>query len=267
MEIEKHLQNLNLEPQKQELTGPKGGDKSFEVAIRGTHITNESIEQIKKVLRLVMVKIGLRAANWPTDEEKLILIEHIITNYGGHTTKEILLAFDMGIAGKLDFEEKESIQCYENFSCLYFSSVMNAYRRWAKDQHKQIKPKMIETEGEKLTDETMKDWYEETKNQVKNRKCTVEFIPLQLYDWAVNNSMIFADNKTKWSYLGMAIEHREAKLYADVSMDETAENKRLFKDFMEMKKAGCFEGEEKTILINLARKMILFDAFLKENPF
>lgn len=111
---------------------PAGGE--LEKALGSVLIRNATQEQIKEVLRLVMIKIGLRAQNWPTDEEKLVLIEHIITGFGGHTTREIKLAFDMAIAGKLEVE----VNSFENFSCLYFSNVMNAYRLWAKEEFKEL---------------------------------------------------------------------------------------------------------------------------------
>lgn len=105
---------------------------SLEIALKSDKIIISSLEQIKEVLRLVMIKLGLRAQNWPTDEEKHVLIHHIIKEYGGHTLDEIKLAFDMAISQKLEVE----VNCYENFSCLYFSNIMNAYRVWAKQKYK-----------------------------------------------------------------------------------------------------------------------------------
>lgn len=88
-----------------------------------------------------MIKIGLRSANWPTPEETAVLIEHIYSNYPGHTVAEIKLAFDMAISGKLDVEAN----CYESFSCWYFSSIMNAYRDWAAQEYRQsVKPEPVE---------------------------------------------------------------------------------------------------------------------------
>lgn len=88
---------------------------------------NCQFEELKEILRFVMIKVGLRAQNWPNDLEKLVLFEHIISNFGGNRIEEIKLAFDMAIGGKLDCE----VNCYENFSCYYFSTIMNAYRRWS----------------------------------------------------------------------------------------------------------------------------------------
>jgi hypothetical protein len=102
-------------------------EEKFAGALTGIKLSKIRYEDAKEVLRLVMLKIGLRAANIPVEEDKAILISHIAVNYGNHTLDEIILAFDLAIAGKLGIE----VNCYENFSCLYFSGIMNAYRVWA----------------------------------------------------------------------------------------------------------------------------------------
>lgn len=76
--------------------------------------------------------IGLRGENYPKGLDKDFLHTYILENYGGHTGAEIRLAFTMAIQGKLDLEEKD-VTCYENFSTLYFSRVMSAYRGWASE--------------------------------------------------------------------------------------------------------------------------------------
>lgn len=133
------------------MTKQKTGDESqLELAIKTPPISKCSVDEIKQVLRLVMIKVGLRSQNWPEEQEKAVLIEHIVSNYGGHTVAEIKLAFELGIAGKLQFGENESIVAFENFSCLYFSSVMNAYRRWSAQVYRQIEPNLIEKPPQKI---------------------------------------------------------------------------------------------------------------------
>jgi len=123
---------------------------TFEQAIKGAKVKDD-LNGLKESLRLIMVKIGLRAQNWPDDLEKAVLLEHIATNYGNHTTDEIRLAFDMAIADRLDID---TVNCYENFSCVYFSGIMNAYRKWASVQHKEIKPVLtLPPMMEEITDE------------------------------------------------------------------------------------------------------------------
>ena len=79
-----------------------------------------------------MVLVGVRAQNLPNDHEKTILVNYIKKNYGGHTAEEIKLAFEKAINGELEVDAT----CFENFSVLYFSKVMNAYREWAVSQIK-----------------------------------------------------------------------------------------------------------------------------------
>ena len=85
-----------------------------------------------------MMKVGLRATNLPNDLEKLVLYEHIVTNYGGNRLNEIVLAFDFAIKGELADGDGVVIDanCYENFSCLYLSRIMNAYRFWSRQEIK-----------------------------------------------------------------------------------------------------------------------------------
>ncbi len=128
------LLNQNLELARQEQSPSKLGEGQLIQAIQtSSRIAQAPYDEIVKVLRLSMLKVGLRAANLPSHEETAVLISHIITNYGGNTVAEIRLAFDMAISGKLDVEAK----CYENFSCAYFSEIMNAYRAWAVQEYRQ----------------------------------------------------------------------------------------------------------------------------------
>lgn len=119
------------------MTQQRNSDElSLEKAIQSPIIIRAKLEELKQVLRLVMIKIGLRGQNFPTDEEKAVLIDHIISNFGGHSIDEIKLAFDMALAGKLQIED---IKCYENFSCAYFSTIMLGYRKWSEDAYKSLK--------------------------------------------------------------------------------------------------------------------------------
>lgn len=85
-----------------------------------------------------MYKLGIRENNWPNAIEQLVLFEHIVEHYFGHRLDEIRLAFDMAIATGLPDENGEvvDVNAYENFSCLYFSKVFSAYRRWSAQEYK-----------------------------------------------------------------------------------------------------------------------------------
>lgn len=132
----------NSELQRQE---PKpSGDGKFVAAIQNTKIAAVSdLEPIKQALRYAMMLVGVRGQNLPDEAEKAVLLNHIIQNYGGHTSEEIRLAFEMAVSGKLGLPLDE-VKCYENFSCLYFSTIMNAYRAWAQQEFRYIEKQLVE---------------------------------------------------------------------------------------------------------------------------
>lgn len=116
------------------------GDEKFALAVQGQRIASVSdLEPLKQVLRYCMALVGVRAQNLPDEANKAVLLHFIKNNYGGHTPEEIRLAFDMAVSGKLGLP-LDQVKCYENFSPLYFSTIMNAYREWAKAEYVQLKP-------------------------------------------------------------------------------------------------------------------------------
>jgi hypothetical protein len=115
------MENWGL--QKHESTVPQTGEQRFLQAKSAVKISDCDHERIAEALRLVMVKIGLRAANWPSPMEKVILIDHVVQNFPKNTVEEIKIAFDWAIDGRTGAE----VNCYENFSCAYFSGIMKAY--------------------------------------------------------------------------------------------------------------------------------------------
>lgn len=132
-----------------------GDDRKLEMALHSPLIKDANIDVIKESLRLVMVKLGLRAQNWPNDLEKVILIQHIVENFGGNTVEEIRLAFEMAIGAKLEIDPKD-VNCYENFSCVYFSRIMLAYRAWSVESFKSM-PDQTPIEQRIFTQEELDD--------------------------------------------------------------------------------------------------------------
>lgn len=105
------------------------------MAISKPRIVNEPVETLKESLRQIFFLIGLREEQIPADEEKGFLIQYIVENYGGHTPDELKLAFKMAIQGRLKIDYKE-VKCYGIFSPMYFTSILDAYREWAREQIK-----------------------------------------------------------------------------------------------------------------------------------
>ena len=102
-------------------------------------VRQRSEEDLKEVLRYVMLLVGLRGNNMPTDEEKYVLLNFIRSNFGNLTPEEIKLAFEYAIAGKFEID----VKCYENFSCEYFGRIAKAYIEFSRNEVK-VKPKEIE---------------------------------------------------------------------------------------------------------------------------
>lgn len=242
----------------QELTQLKTGEESLFIdALRYAPIKKAHEDLIKEALRYAMVKIGLRSQNWPQDEEKSLLINHIRREYGNHTVAEIRLAFDMAISGKLDFLSGESVNCYENFSCLYFSSIMNAYRKWAAQVHCQLQPEhtKIDSVTEDTSDESMEKWLIETKKSIYS----VDLLPVMLYDWLEQNGRIKKTVAEKHEYLQEAVMYRQSKLIKALEEQISQDNRDALQKFNRMKESGEFTGPEVSILKALAKKIILFE--------
>jgi hypothetical protein len=245
-----------------------GEENAFTIALQQQPINKSTVEDLKQVLKLAMLKVGVRANNLPKDEEKAVLIEHIISNYGNHTPMEIKLAFDMAISGKLDDLDAKGnvidleVNCYENFSCLYFSKIMNSYRRWARQTHNQLKkdyPKMI-AEKFTLDDEEKAEWMMEWKQK---DDIILELIPLIFYDWMSDKNLIKITAKQKWEYTERATAQIKADLFNETQIVKTNNDAYIaYSKFCNMEKDG-FTGEYKGRIVNRAKRLIIFD-YLKD---
>lgn len=237
-----------------------GDEKSFILAIRQTPINKSTVEDLKQVLRLAMIKVGLRAQNFPSDIEKVVLIEHIMTEYGRHTPAEVKLAFDMAIAGKLDLLEKE-ITCYENFSCLYLSKILNAYRRWASEAYSTLKKENTMSITQELEPMEMIDWIEEWK---KKPDIIVDLIPLSFYDFLTTTEQIYVNDEMKWDYWDKAIQAIKTELNMAIPACRTTDASKAFTEFESMYADKKYTAKMKDRISNKAKKLIVFDYFRKK---
>lgn len=210
---------------------------------------------------MIMLKLGIRSQNLPSEEEKKVLISHIYTHYGEHTVQEVKLAFEMGMEGKLEVK----MEAYENFSCLYFSTVMNAYRDWARKEIKHVSNTFMdrikeeeEKPKESLSDKTYEEWMEDQRKKI-NEGMIVDLVPMMLYDYAIGKGLISPSNQQKKECLVIAAKYMQGKLNANV---EDRDSAREAKEFNEMMGKGEITGKWVDTLKVLAKKQILYD-FLK----
>lgn len=252
----------NRELAKLEPALPVSGDtRSLSAALITAKIRSAPLEEIKQVLRYAMVKIGLRAQNWPSDLEKQVLVEHIWKEYGGHGVDEIKLAFDMAIAGKLNVEAN----CYENFSCLYFSTIMAAYRAWAKEEYKQIdkpSPDALPAPKEDLSDKAMQEWLIDSRKKVCAGGYSFQFLPMMLYRWLAKNGKMNLTAGKKAQYLQKAVEYRRGLYLESLEKCEDSAVRGRLRAFCTMMETGEVTGDEIDTVEGITRRMILFDYLL-----
>lgn len=235
-------------------------------AIEDTKIFRCEEEELSKVFFYVMTKVGLRAGNMPDAEEWVILHDHVRKLCGHYTLAEIRLAFDMAVDDKLDLT-KEEVKCYENFSCLYFSTIMNAYRRWAREEIKHLpkKPVLMIENRESMSDEAMRQWLASTVQKVRNDPhYPIEFVPSMLCDWLEAKGKIAISPERVAQYLGRATDLRRSILKKRYSDNPSVANKNNLKDLDEMLEycqgdLAKVEGAEVEIIKSLVKRLVLHD--------
>lgn len=246
-----------------------GEQDAFTNALQQNKIVRSTIEQISDVVKFVMLKVGIREKNLPAKEEKQALIDHILCNYGNHTPAEIKVAFDLALAGRLDDRNAKGepidldVVCYfDNFSCIYFSKIMNAYRRWARDNYTQLKkePLMIAEIEEPEPIETL-----DMINEWQQRKeIVVDLIPLFFYDFMVTTEMIEVNDDIKWSYWDKAIQAIKTELNMAIPACRTTDALKAFTEFETMYAEKKYTPKMKDRISNKAKKLIVFDYFRKK---
>lgn len=106
----------------------------------------------------------------PSDLERQVLIDFIVSSYGGMVAEEIKNAFKMACSGKFEVETNH----YQNFSAEYLGRIMKAYNEWrAKKlgyaQAAEVKPYVplvaTEEENEAWLDTFRKPWRRSKQNQ------------------------------------------------------------------------------------------------------
>lgn len=226
-------------------------------------MVESNVEEIKQVLRYAMIKVGLRAQNFPTDEEKEILIAHVVQNFGYHTTEEVKLAFDMAISGKLELDE---VKCYENFSCLYLSQIMVGYRVWATQTNAQIKREdeshraLIEGKPIELTEIDYLELYIATKADVLAGVIDHNLVPDMLYDWMERKGTIKLTQKRKVEFFNLAAT-KKLERYRDWLAENPTNNiaHYTYNSYRVDYEQKMFKLATRNEIKSLAKKLVVFE--------
>lgn len=167
-------------------------------AINDSKIIKTSSElDFEDTLRYVFLMIGIKTQNLPGDEETKILKNFIRNYFGNHTLSEIVLAFEMATTDKLVFEKGETANHYENFSCLYFSKIMNAYRKWASSEIKHL-PKKEEVLELPPTEPKWEEVWDDYTKRSLNQDVEKMIIILPIYEWLVQSETLVLSPEEKW---------------------------------------------------------------------
>lgn len=128
-------------------------------------------------------------------------------------------------------------------------------------KEEQLKTKELPTvvDKEDISDRAMVEWWKSSYKDVKDGKLKVDFIAPSLYDWKDRIGGINLTTKEKRQYLEKSVNYRQSRLVSINDTEGTQESRNELGKFLEMKNAGCFEGDEIKRLKDMAKRFIVFE--------
>lgn len=172
--------NLALVPQGSKQLKTIDHEGTFTVAVKDQRLAEIGEPGLKNALQYVFALVGLRAV--PVAAEKEFLHQYILKNYGGHTPGEIQLAFDMAVQGLLELDPRD-VRCYENFSVIYFATIMRAYRSWATEQAKRMETNEPPTVTQKQLEQIDREYLDYLINVARGQQLKIDLLPTTVKHW------------------------------------------------------------------------------------
>ena len=111
---------------------------SVNISIESETIKHCNTNKLEQLMAYLYTLCGFE--KMPSETQDMVLISFIRSNFSDITMDEIKLAFELGVSGETGVNMKH----YHNFNSIYFSDVINAYKRYKRAQ-KDITPKLIES--------------------------------------------------------------------------------------------------------------------------
>jgi hypothetical protein len=219
--------------------------------LQAQKIADANDQKIKETLIKIFLLVGLRQQHYPNEMAITFIVNYLRNTLGHKTIDELYLAFELAVQNKLDVED---VNVYDQFSIVFLEKIMQSYKKWLykQSEENQVKPVQIENKVEidKLAE--VEEWEQKTE-------LNMHFIPLYLYDYLIELGKISLTAKEKWDYYNKAIQVKTDQLKQDIS------NRKDLKHFLNMVQDGLL-GAEKQSIINLSKRMIIYD-YLKSKKF
>lgn len=210
--------------------------------LNGQRIQDATSIDLSKTLIKVFLLIGLRQNHYPTKEEHIFIEAYIRKNYYHKTLDELYLAFDLAIKNQLECDAK----VYDQFTIEYLVRVMDAYKKWLRNNYTPPKKEIQETIMEISKEEKIADINEwEQKDKIN-----LYLLPVYLYDWLLELNYINPTREEKIEIFAKAKELHKDKLKTEAI---ESGNFRQFNKFLE------YDESEKQMVQNLAKRMIVYN--------
>jgi hypothetical protein len=110
-------------------------------------------EPIRQSLRYIFTLIGLRPEHFPSEIQKVVLIDFIKTELKNFSAEELALSFRLAATKKIDVD----ITHYQNFSAVYLADVLHAFKKSQQSAMNEYNQQLIKlnqmNKSEELTSE------------------------------------------------------------------------------------------------------------------
>lgn len=253
-QINRAAQHLQVGGPAPTVRTPSVDGSLLSIALRAKAIRMASDETLSEAIKYCMAVVGIRAQNLPTQEEKALLLSFIRRHFAGNTTAEMKLAFDMAAAGKLSIDAR----AFENFTCIYVASIMEAYRHWASNEVKQLQldDSQKRTVSEQSGPVDWSDIWEECIERAFSDDFNHYFTPSAIYDWLEGKGEISVPNVDKWGFIEKARTHYIQELKGGRRSDLSIADIKSLIDRMTRDKWRLDQGIMSR-LVNISKQLII----------
>jgi len=128
--------------------------KEIVLAHHQTRICNLSdLEPLKQALRYVMTLIGIKAENVPSESQKMVLFDFVVSELGNFSPEEFRIAFKLAASKKLNCD----VEHFQNFSAAYVGRIMDAYANYKATAMREFKNQLHTEEPDRELTQAEKD--------------------------------------------------------------------------------------------------------------